>query len=118
MDGGEGYPFECPKCGRPYRQLIPLEVHLDSFDHNNPPEDYDPADMEWKPKKRKERLKELEERDRNNESAAEGEKENAGQPGTHTPARTGNKPTANTPGSSRRACMLRVRWPLLRGGAS
>ena len=78
-----------------------LEVHLDSFDHNNPPDDYDPCDLrefilpvflltkivDWKPKKRVERLKdelERESRDSGSETGNNGPstpKQNARTPG-------------------------------------
>lgn len=89
-----GYPYICPKCGRPFKTLIPLEVHLESFDHNNPPEGYDPCDMDWKPKKRKERLKELEEKERN-ESGSD-------VPTTSTPGRQGGPGRGHTTPGSRR----------------
>ena len=87
--------FNCPKCGRPYKSIISLEVHLNTFNHDNPPEDYDPTDMEWKPKKRKERLKEIEEkeqRDSENDSGPAG--------GNSTPLRNSKPP--GTPVSEKR----------------
>lgn len=59
-DSGRPYPYHCPKCGRQYKTHLSLEVHMGTFNHDNPPEDYDPSNPEWKPKKREDRLKELE----------------------------------------------------------
>ena len=58
LEGNNKYNYTCPKCGKQFKSILSLEIHLDTFSHDDPPEDYDPANPEWKPKKRDERLKE------------------------------------------------------------
>ena len=91
-DCKETYPYHCPKCGRQYKTTISLEVHLGTFDHDNPPEDYDPSNPEWKPKKREDRLKELEKK-----SSEAGSAPASPRP-METPVRATTTPKGRTPG--------------------